>query len=70
MYESPRFFARLYDTPANIQRKSVAMKAIELMLDRALFESELRQEMLLSVMLSTSLDGNFRHINKKNDGTE
>ncbi|MFP4385671.1 MAG: hypothetical protein ACLFP8_03090 [Alphaproteobacteria bacterium] len=65
MYESPRFFARLYDTPANIQRKSVAMKAIELMLDRALFESELRQEMLLSVMLSTSLDGNFRHINKK-----
>ncbi len=64
IYQNPEFFAKLYDTPANVARKSVAMKAIELMLDRALFESELRQEMLLSVMLSSQLDQNFRRVNK------
>ncbi len=68
IYQNPKFFARLYDTPANIERKSVAMKAIELMVDRALFESELRQEMLLSVMLSSQLDRNFRQINKRMTG--
>lgn len=64
IYQNPDFFANLYDKPANIKRKSVAMKAIELMLDRALFESELRQEMLLSVMLSSKLNKNYRIINR------
>ena len=40
----------------------MAMKAVDLMLDRALFESELRQEMLLSVMLSTELKKRKRRI--------
>ena len=56
IFENADFYANLYDTPANVQRKSVAMKGIELMLDRALFESELRQEMMLSVMLSSELN--------------
>jgi hypothetical protein len=68
IYENPKFFAKLYDTPTNVSRKSVAMKAIELMLDRALFESELRQEMLLSVTLSSELDQNFRRVNKSMSG--
>ena len=68
IYENPKFFAKLYDTPANVERKGVAMKAIELMVDRALFESELRQEMLLSTMLSTELDRDFRRINKNMSG--
>ncbi len=70
IYQNPKFFAKLYDTPANVARKSVAMKAIELMLDRALFESELRQEMLLSVMLSSELDQNFRRVNKDMSGSK
>ncbi len=64
IYQNPDFFANLYDKPANVQRKSVAMKAINLMLDRALYESELRQEMLLSVMLSSNLNQEFRDVNK------
>ncbi len=63
IYQNPDFFANLYDTPANVKRKSVAMKAIGLMLDRALYESELRQEMILSVMLSSKLNGNVSTIN-------
>ncbi|MCK5383934.1 MAG: hypothetical protein KAJ29_00065 [Alphaproteobacteria bacterium] len=70
IYENPKFFAKLYDTPANVARKGVAMKAIELMIDRALFESELRQEMLLSVMLSTELDQKFRRVNKGMTGKD
>lgn len=64
IYQNPDFFANLYDTPANVQRKSVAMKAIGLMLDRALFESELRQEMILSVMLSSELNNNIGTLNR------
>lgn len=59
LYQNPDFFANLYDKPANVARKSVAMKAIELMLDRALYESQSRQEVALSVLLSTQLKDNF-----------
>lgn len=65
IYLNPDFYANLYDTPANVQRKSVAMKAINLMLDRALFESELRQEMMLSVMLSSELNARYRSVTKE-----
>lgn len=63
IYQNPRFFANLYDKPANVERKAVAMKAINLMLDRALLESELRQEMIMSVMLSSKLTERFRSAN-------
>ncbi len=59
IYQNTDFFTNLYDTPANVKRKSTAMKAISLMLDRALYESELRQEMLLSVMLSSNLNDDY-----------
>ncbi len=64
IYQNPDFYADLYDKPANIKRKSAAMKAIELMVDRALFESELRQEMVLSVLLSSRLSNDRRNISK------
>lgn len=64
IYQNPDFFANLYDKPANVKRKAVAMKAIGLMLDRALFESELRQEMILSVMLSGELTRDKSTINR------
>lgn len=56
LYQDPKFIAGLYDSPANVQRNSVAIRAIELMLDRAMYESRLRQEMLSSILLSSSLD--------------
>ncbi len=64
IYQNPQFFANLYDTPANVARKSVAMKAIESMLDRELLESELRQEMMMSVMLSSKLGERYRTVNR------
>jgi hypothetical protein len=56
IFQSTDFFTDLYDKPANVKRKQAALNAIELMLDRALFESELRNEMLMSVLLSTALE--------------
>ena len=64
IYQNPNFYAGLYDTPANVKRKSAALKAIELMLDRAIFESQLRQEMAMSVLLSTRLQGSVEKINR------
>lgn len=51
MYQSPSFFINLYDKPANVARKKVSMQAINLMLDRDRFRSELRTEALLAQLL-------------------
>lgn len=63
-YQSDTFFANLYDKPANVARTIAGMKAIELMLDRAIYESQLRQEMALSVLLVANSEDEFRNINK------
>lgn len=63
IYQNPDFFVKLYDKPANVQRKGVALKAIELMLDRAIYESQLRREMATSVLLSVKLRDNYKILN-------
>ena len=55
IYQDPEFFSNLYDAPTNVTRKHVAMQAINLMLDRDTFKSELRTEALLSVLLETEM---------------
>lgn len=64
IYQNPDFYANLYDKPANVKRTSAALKAIDLMLDRAIYESQLRQEMAMSVLLSSRLRMNFEDIDK------
>lgn len=53
--QNPTFFANLYDKPANVERMAVALRAIELMIDREIYESRLRQEMQASALLSSRL---------------
>lgn len=55
IYQDPEFFTNLYDSPTNVSRKNVAMQAINLMLDRDTYKSELRTEALLSVWLEAEL---------------
>lgn len=57
LYQDPVFFTDLYDKPANVERKKVALDAIGLMLDRDSFKSELRSEAMISVWLETELMG-------------
>jgi uncharacterized protein YacL (UPF0231 family) len=69
IYQSPSFFAQLYDKPTNVARKRAALGAIELMLDRAIYESQLRQEMAMSVLLSSKLKKDFATIDAGLGGT-
>ena len=55
IYQDPDFYTNLYDKPANVERKQVAMQAIGLMQKFDLFKSYLRQEASLSVLLETAV---------------
>jgi hypothetical protein len=54
-YQRPEFYTNLYTDPVNLKRQSVSMQAVGLMLDRNLYESHLRSEMLLSMILELRL---------------
>ncbi|MCK5383933.1 MAG: hypothetical protein KAJ29_00060 [Alphaproteobacteria bacterium] len=68
IYQNPSFYADLYESPTNVARKKVAMKAIELMVDRAIYESQVRREMSISVLLSSKLRALHRDANKALSG--
>jgi hypothetical protein len=68
LYQSPDFYSNLYDKPANVARKGAALQAIELMVDRESYESQLRREMILSVLLSSRLNSEFDPVNRKLKG--
>jgi hypothetical protein len=51
IYLRPEFYTNLYDKPANVKRKNVAIQAADLMVDRETFRSDLRTEALLAVWL-------------------
>lgn len=55
IYQNPDFYTNLYDKPANVERKKVAMQAIALMQKFDLFKSYLRNEANLSVLLELAL---------------
>lgn len=64
IYQSPTFYSNLYDTPDNVERKAVALHAIDLMLDRAIYESQLRKEMVVSVLLASELNKESKSVNR------
>ncbi len=53
LYQSPQFYADLYDKPVNIERKGVAMQAIGIMQDRDIYDSLLRSEAVLATLVET-----------------
>lgn len=55
MFQNPDFYTNLYDKPANIDRKAVAMQAIGLMQKFDLLKSYLRQEASVSVLLEMAV---------------
>ena len=55
IYQNPNFYTSLYDKPTNVRRIGVSMDAISLMQMRDQYESALRKEMLLSLMLEQEL---------------
>lgn len=55
IYQDPVFYADLYDKPANVARKNVAMRAINNIQKRDIYRSLLRSEAIMSVWLETEL---------------
>lgn len=56
VFQQPTFYADLYDKPANVERKKVALQAISLMQDFDTWQSYLRTESLLSVLLELEVE--------------
>jgi hypothetical protein len=72
LYQMPSFYADLYDKPANVKRKNVAVQAATLMQKRDSYRSFLRSEMTLATMLETALmveqERVTNEVNKARDG--
>lgn len=56
IYQHPDFYINLYDTPANVARKGVAMEAIKVMQDRDSYRSHLRMESMLALLLEVEIE--------------
>ena len=56
IFQSPRFFADLYDNPANVDRQYAAMQALGLMQRREAYESMIRSELLASLLLEMTIE--------------
>ncbi len=61
-YQSSLFYTNLYESPANVERKGVAMQAIGLMQKFDLLKSHLRTEASLSILLELAVEQLQREI--------
>lgn len=55
MMQNPQFFVDLYDKPANVTRVGVALEALNLMQENDIYNSALRSEQMMSVLLELRL---------------
>ncbi len=65
IYQRPEFYTNLYDKPANVKRKSAAMQAIKLMLERDIFDSQIRSEAILSMILELKVVEEQQNVENK-----
>ncbi|MFP4313400.1 MAG: hypothetical protein ACLFR0_03640, partial [Alphaproteobacteria bacterium] len=65
IYQNPTFYTNLYDKPANIDRINASMEAFQNMHMRDRFESQLRQEMLISMLTEEAIMERVREINSR-----
>ncbi len=55
LYQNPDFYTNLYDKPANVERKTVALQAIKLMQKFDMLKSFLRNEASFSILLELAV---------------
>lgn len=55
-FENPTFYTKLYESPANVARKDVALKALGLMLEDDFYDRQLESEATLAIMLEVMLE--------------
>ncbi|MCI5060382.1 MAG: hypothetical protein MRY79_04840 [Alphaproteobacteria bacterium] len=62
IYQNPTFYANLYDKPANVERKGIALQAIGLMQDRDIYKSLLRSEAVLATLIETLMQEEYDRV--------
>ena len=62
LFQNPNFYTDLYDKPANVRRKAVAIQAINLMQKRDTFRTLLRTEANLSMLLEMEVANEQRRL--------
>lgn len=65
IYQNPNFYTALYDKPSNVDRINATLEAFQLMHGRDRFEAQLRQEMLMSVLVEEALAKRVGEANAK-----
>ncbi|MCB9963430.1 MAG: hypothetical protein H6855_05765 [Rhodospirillales bacterium] len=55
IFQNPSFYINLYDKPANVNRKAVALQALQLMLLNDTFNSQMRTELIMALALESEL---------------
>ncbi len=55
VYQDPNFYINLYDKPANVARRKVALRAIDLIQSRDIYLSQTRTEMMMSILLELAV---------------
>ena len=65
IYQTPEFYTNLYGKPENVERVGVTIQALTLMNDRDRYESSLRKEMLISLILELKLREHQREVNNE-----
>ncbi len=70
IYQDPYFYADLYDKPANVMRKNVAMRAINNIQKRDIYRSLLRSEAIMSVWLESEIEERQKICRQRNNDSE
>lgn len=70
MFQHPNFYTNLYDKPANLKRINATMEAIKLMQMRDWFNTNLRKEMLTSLLLETQLEPSITAVSERIGGLQ
>lgn len=65
IYQQPTFYTNLYDKPVNVERKSAALLALELMQDRDIYNSLLRSEAVLATLIEVMLEAEHERISNE-----
>jgi hypothetical protein len=65
LFQTPDFFIELYDKPANAARKGAALEALNLMQENDIFNSALRSEQMMGVLLELRLEKEQRSVQNK-----
>lgn len=68
IYQNPSFYVDLYDKPVNVTRKKTAMRAINSIIQREIYDSQLRSEAIMSLILEHSIIDAQKGVQNKING--